>query len=354
MPRPAKPYLHNDHYVTRAGGEYVKLRHRSEGVVRARALLRDHLKKRLQERDQHGGRVLPSLTVSELFVLFLQAVEAEKSEHTFLDYQRWCVAFAKEHGKRQARDVSRLDAQNFKQGLLNATWVRNKQAPQPYKPRTINHAIIALHRAFNWAIDNELLPEGRNPFRRLKQQPCQGRKPVATKEEYEALLRHCKDDHFRDVLVAMRYTPARPGDVCNLRWAMVEWERRRRVIFEHKMSRTASVPSPCSSARTARRRPCCALAWPSTGGVSGSSSTRTARRGRATPWACACAGCASGRASRRTSRARSSSSTRTATPSSLGPGWNGTLERKSPLTVEAGKPQTLSLALTRDDLKGGK
>jgi integrase len=244
MPRPAKPYLHHDHYVSRAGGEYVKLCHRSEGVARARALLRDHLDRRRQDRERNGGRPLPGLTVSELFVLFLQAVEAEKSAHTFADYQRWCVAFAKQHGRRQARDLTRLDAQKFKQHLLTSTWVRNNQPPRPYKPKTINHAIISLRRAFNWAADNELLPEGRNPFARLKLLPCQGRKRVATQEEYEALLRHCTDDHFRDVLVAMRHTPARPGDIRNLTWAMVQWDRRRWVLSEHKTTRTARVPKP--------------------------------------------------------------------------------------------------------------
>jgi integrase len=244
MPRSPKPYIERDWYISRAGGEYVRLCHRSEGVTRARAILKEHLKKREQERERTGGRILPRLTVSELFVLFLQAVEAEKSEHTFADYQRWCVEFAKLHGEQRARDLTRLDAQQFKQHLLAATWVRNKQRPQPYKPKTINHAIISLRRAFNWAIDNELLPEGRNPFARLKLLPCQGQKRVATPAEFEALLGHCTDDHFRDVLIAMRYTPARPGDIRKLTWPMVKWDLHRWVIHEHKTTNTARVPRP--------------------------------------------------------------------------------------------------------------
>src|SRR5215470_2212344 len=107
MPRPPKPYLERDWYVSRAGGEYVKLCPRSAGMARARALLADHLKQRAQEKEKNGGRVLPRLTVAEVFALFLQAVEAEKSEHTFADYQRWCVEFASLHGKQQLRDVTR-------------------------------------------------------------------------------------------------------------------------------------------------------------------------------------------------------------------------------------------------------
>jgi integrase len=244
MPRLPKPYIERDWYISRAGGEYVRLCPRSEGMAKARAALSDHLKRREQEKERNGGRVPPRLTVSELFVCFLKAVEAEKSPHTFSDYQRWCVEFAKQHGRRLARDLTRFDAQRFKEHLLNATWVRNNQPPARYKPKTINHAIISLRRAFNWAIDNELLPEGRNPFARLKLLPCQGRKRVATPEEFQALLQHCTDDSFRDVLIALRYTPARPGDIRNLTWPMVKWDQRRWVIDEHKTTKTARRPKP--------------------------------------------------------------------------------------------------------------
>jgi integrase len=244
MPRLAKPFLERDHYISRAGGGYIKLWHRSEGMAKAKALLRDHLKRLEQEKEHNGGRVTPGLTVSELFALFLEATEAEKSKDTFHDYQRWCVEFAKLHGKRKVRDLTRLDGQKFKQHMLTATWVRKKQAPQPYKPKSINHAIIALRRAFNWAIDNELLPEGRNPFARVKLEHCEGRKRVATPEEFKALLENCTDDHFRDVLIAMRYTPARPGDIRNLTWPMVKWDRHCWEILKHKTSRTAKVPKP--------------------------------------------------------------------------------------------------------------
>jgi hypothetical protein len=88
MPRPAKPYLERDWYISRAGGEYVRLCHRSEGTTRAKAVLKEHLKRRDQEREQTGGRILSRLTVKELFVLFLKSVEAEKSKHTFEDYQK--------------------------------------------------------------------------------------------------------------------------------------------------------------------------------------------------------------------------------------------------------------------------
>src|SRR5436305_856735 len=81
-----------------------------------------------------------------------------------------------------------------------------------------------------------LRPAGRNPFARVGLLPCEGRRRVATEEEYRALLEKCSDDAFRDVLVAMRYTSARPQDVYSLTWAMVDWDNRMWVLERHKGS----------------------------------------------------------------------------------------------------------------------
>jgi hypothetical protein len=120
MPRPAKPYIERDWYASRAGGEYIKLCPKLEGMAKAKTILRKHLKQRKMEREHNGGRLPPTLTVPELFALFLEAVEKEKSNHTFLDYKRWCVEFAQIHRNRKARDLTRFDAQQFKQHMLAA------------------------------------------------------------------------------------------------------------------------------------------------------------------------------------------------------------------------------------------
>jgi integrase len=156
------------------------------------------------------------------------------------------VEFAKLHGRRPAREISRLDAQHFKQQLLKATWVRpgQMQEPRTYKPKTINHALETLRRAFNWAIEHELVPQGQNPFGKVKLLYAAGRERVATEEEYQALLRHCSDEHFRHVLMALRFTAARPGDLRGLKWSMVQWDQHRWYITKHKTTKTAREPKP--------------------------------------------------------------------------------------------------------------
>ena len=211
------------------------------------------------------------LTVAELFALFLEAVEAEKDEDTFRDYQRWCTEFAKAYGNKPVRAVTKAEAADFKLRMMKATYVRGKQPPRPYSPKTVNHALIALRRAFNWAVETDRLPPGRNPFAgsscsrpraaggwrpRTSTRPCCGTAP---------------DDAFRDVLVAMRHTSARPQDIYSLTWPMVDWDDRMWVLHDHKAAGRPGTRSPGSSAWAPRSSGCCGGGWRSTAGPGTSS-----------------------------------------------------------------------------------
>ncbi len=243
MARQPKPYLERGHWVSRAGGQYVRLCPEADGFRRAAELLREHLARLDGERQLHGGRALPSPTVAELFALFLEAVKVERSPYTYADYRRWLTEFAKRHGRRKARDVSKGDAQEFKRHLMQARWKRGRGEPRPYEPKTVNHALIALRRAFNWGAENDYLPD-RNPFARIKLRPRKYRYRLVTEGEYQALLSHCTDEAFRDVLVACRLTDARPAELRRLKWSMVDWEHRLWLFPTHKTSNTSRRPAP--------------------------------------------------------------------------------------------------------------
>jgi hypothetical protein len=150
MSRPAKPYLERDWYVTRAGGVYHKLCHKSERLTQAKKVLREYLVTLDQEGNEKAARAAPRLTVALLFAKFLDAVKTENSGYCYADYQRWLTEFSKRHGAKKARDITKADANEFKRRLMNATWQRGKQPPRPDALKAINHALIALRRAFNW------------------------------------------------------------------------------------------------------------------------------------------------------------------------------------------------------------
>jgi integrase len=239
MPRPAKPYPYRGWFVTNLGGKRHRLCPEKAGLKAAQEAL-VALK---QEVRDNGDRPFPVLTVVELVALFLDSVKVERTHHTYLDYQRWLTEFARVHGNRRARDITRQEAQQFRNRIADGTWVRNRQAPKPYKPKTVNHAVIALKRCWNWAIENEVVPP-KNPFDKIPLLDAEGRQRVMTDEEFRALLRHSWDSCFQRVLIALRYTSARPGEVRNLTWANVDWENHRWVLPRHKASRTAKVRKP--------------------------------------------------------------------------------------------------------------
>ena len=244
MARQAKPYVERGWYVSRPSGRYLRLCPVEDGMTEAKRLLKIELGKLEAEREKMGGRLSMKMTVIELFLSFLEQVKAEKDDDTFLYYQRWLTVFAQQYGSRPARGINKTIASDFKLWMMTTTFVRGKQPPKKYKAKTVNHALIALRRAFNWAIDTDRLPEGTNPFAKVELLPCQGRKRIATDEEYLALQANCLDDAFGDVLVAMRHTSARPQDIYGLKWSMVHWDGGMWVLEEHKGMRTANDPQP--------------------------------------------------------------------------------------------------------------
>ena len=121
MLRTAKPYPCRGSYVTNLGGKRQRLCPQADGLRAAREIML-----RLQrEHQDNGGRPFPGLTVVELVALFLDTVKVEKAQDTYAIYQRWLTEFAKLHGGKQARAITRPEAQQFKNDLARQTWVRN-------------------------------------------------------------------------------------------------------------------------------------------------------------------------------------------------------------------------------------
>lgn len=183
MPRSPKPFRWRDGWYTDAGGQRTFLIEKAASRKYAEAELR----KVLDEREQNGSTIInPNLTVAELSALFLEAVQAEHGRTTYQDYQRWLTEFGKEHGAKLVRRIRRYDAQRFKAKVMQAT---NPRTGKTYKPKTVNHALIALKRCWNWASEAELVT-CRNPFAGIPMLPSDGRQRIGTDDEFRTLLRH--------------------------------------------------------------------------------------------------------------------------------------------------------------------
>src|SRR4051812_48271432 len=89
MARHAKPYAERGWYVSRPAGHYLRLCPVEDGMTEAKRLLTMELGKLEAGREKMGGRLPTKMTVTELFLAFLEHVHAEKDDDTFLYYQRW-------------------------------------------------------------------------------------------------------------------------------------------------------------------------------------------------------------------------------------------------------------------------
>ena len=228
MPRRPKPFFHRGWWCTNVGGSRTKLAKGRDG----RAAAEDALLDLLQElRSSANGRTYPQLTVADLCEQFLDWVEVHRSKATYEDYRRWLKKWRDLHGNRRAREVRKLDLEQWKISL----------AEDYPSSSSINHHIKAVKACWGWATENELLPI--NSLAKVKVLYSEGRERIFKPEEFRTLLRNT-DALFRQVPIFCRLTGVRPGQFCQLTWSQVNFEAHVIVIRHHKTRRTSKKQKP--------------------------------------------------------------------------------------------------------------
>lgn len=118
----------------------------------------------------------------------------------------------------------------------------------------------ALKRVYKWAADEDLVP--RDPFRKLAVPSCGQRARVLTRSELCRLYLAAPRALRRLLFVQLR-TLARPGEIRNLTWGQIEFERRVIVLVKFKgqkrrrdkvKARAIPLPIPVANLLLAMRR----------------------------------------------------------------------------------------------------
>jgi len=255
MARPANPFPHQGWYKTNLGGKRRKLCRIEEGIKKARDILRN-----LEgERESHGGSLPPELTVAEAAALFLREVETDKGPNhpTFIWYRRNLQRVIARLGNRKLKSLSKIDGTEYKRWLKEEARTKptgrrpkqkvgNLKRPKSLGVVSVNHHLRAAKAVLNWAVEADFLPKNPWANKKVRLEREQGRQRIITDEEFRALLRHCSDALFRQILLSFRWTAARPGELRKLKWSMVKWDTHCWVIppSQHKTGKTARQPKP--------------------------------------------------------------------------------------------------------------
>lgn len=140
------------------------------------------------------------LTVASVFERFLAWCQVNRSERTYEWSRNHIQSFC---DSLKARSVLPATMPASDLAPIHVTeWVDANRVKRPGKrswgPNHCRGAITAVVRAFSWAFKQRLVPE--NPLRGIEKPAAKRREQVLTREEFDTLLGHVKDDCFRSVL----------------------------------------------------------------------------------------------------------------------------------------------------------
>lgn len=211
MPRPSKPWFR------RQTGWWMCTFHGKK-----RKLARGIANRKLAKQRFHQLMALEpqsfadDASVGMICRAFLRWSKRHHAADTYRNHKFYVGGFRKRYGRMP---VSRLTKNKV------TTWVdtHNWNDTSQYNARR------SVFRAFNWAVEEDLLAE--NPLKGMKRTKPAPRQRAMTEQEYSAMLQ-ARRGPFRTLLFSLWNTGARPSELRGLKWPQVEADRL--VLAEHK------------------------------------------------------------------------------------------------------------------------
>ncbi len=103
---------------------------------------------------------------------------------------------------------------------------------------TLTNALArGIRRCFHWAAGDDIIPK--DPMQKLSVPACGERERVLTRSEMLRLYRG-SPRNLRKLLLLLRHTMARPGEILNLKWHQIDWKKRLVVWTEFKAKKKRS------------------------------------------------------------------------------------------------------------------
>jgi integrase len=241
MARTPRPWFYSQTgwWMTYLAGKKIKLARGKPNRRQAEQKLRELLY--LRDLNPDPGET--GQTVASIIERYLTHAAKHLGERTFYERKHYLQAFAEAHGWRKVAECKPFHL---------TSWFDSN--PQWQSTWTLSTVTKIVHRPFNWAVDEELIEK--NPFKKGRDQRRVRGKPrrPMTDDEFQALLNACGGrqtqsepspaDRFREFLVFLRLTGARPSEASRLTWEQVDCDKSVIIIEDHKTARTQEKPRP--------------------------------------------------------------------------------------------------------------
>jgi integrase len=169
-------------------------------TAEGKKLAEKELIRELADRDisEDGIKAPGWMTISHILQGFFKHSRQEHTPETAAWYKTVLTPFETMWGELPYRRLRRKHVK---------TWL----GKTGYNPTSQNKALGGLKRAFNWAVEEELIPK--NPIAHVRKPKALTRDRTLEPAERELILASIKDAAFRDFVAAMTLTGCRPGEV---------------------------------------------------------------------------------------------------------------------------------------------
>ncbi len=250
MARPNKVWYRSDvgWWMVTMGGEKIRL------VEGPKDEHHRHLAEEKFVEMRRVQRVAPqaaSARTADVIEAFLAWSRQNLSEDTHRVNKYYCQLFAEHCGQVPAREMKPFHVTAWISEMMSPERVEREKAskqkavddglvepgkqgrmPKVWGVSTSHNGRTAAFRVFSWAKDEGLLPT--NPLAGMKRPKPPPRQRAMSEDEFAKLFEHAGGP-FRDFLLALRETGARPKEVRQLRWEQVQSDRW--VLSKHKTVR---------------------------------------------------------------------------------------------------------------------
>jgi integrase len=176
-----------------------------------------------EEQARVPADPIPSRLVVELLDAFLEWVHKNKAPRTYTWYKENIQRFI--DSIPAALTIAELKPYHVTSAM---------DAYPHWSNNTRHDFIAAVKRAFNWALDEEIID--RSPLSRMKKPAREAREAALSPAEYAQVIEAVKEPHFRDLLEVAWETGARPQELRRIEARFLDLESSR-IVFPPKQAK---------------------------------------------------------------------------------------------------------------------